>query len=213
MFQFLSSNKKQKSKLDISNKEINDLMRTVSKSDDFRKVEIEFNRLYEATVYRMWDLLSVKFIPPLTEEDLRDVFQEAWVKILNNRNKYNTKYNAFSWIYVIKRNMIIDRIRQINRSLAKRVDDEERDIIEELPESETTFFDDFVSNETVKIIIDAIKSIDNDRDRDILERRLIHEQKLDEISKDTGIPLATVFKIIRKRIAEIKPRIEFLLNN
>ena len=213
MFQFLSSNKKQKSKLDISNEEINDLMRIVSKSDDFRKVEIEFNRLYEATVYRMWDLLSVKFIPPLTEEDLLDVFQEAWVKILNNRNKYNTKYNAFSWIYVIKRNMIIDRIRQINRSLAKRVDDEERDIIEELPESETTFFDDFVSNETVKIIIDAIKSIDNDRDRDILERRLIHEQKLDEISKDTGIPLATVFKIIRKRIAEIKPRIEFLLNN
>jgi len=213
MFQFLSSNKKQKSKLDISNEEINDLMRIVSKSDDFRKVEIEFNRLYEATVYRMWDLLSVKFIPPLTEEDLLDVFQEAWVKILNNRNKYNTKYNAFSWIYVIKRNMIIDRIRQINRSLAKRVDDEERDIIEELPESETTFFDDFVSNETVKIIIDAIKSIDNERDRDILERRLIHEQKLDEISKDTGIPLATVFKIIRKRIAEIKPRIEFLLNN
>ncbi|GEM_PF-2776871 len=213
MSKFLSSNKKQKSKLNLSNEEINDLMRTVSRSDDFRKVEIEFNRLYEATVYRMWDLLSVKFIPPLTEDDLRDVFQEAWVKILDNRNKYNTQYNAFSWIYVIKRNMIIDRIRQINRSLAKRVDDEEKDIIEELPESETTFFEDFVLNETINVIIDAIKSIDNDRDRDILERRLIHEQKLDEISKDTGIPLATVFKIIRKRIAEIKPRIEFLLNN
>ena len=213
MFQSLSSKKQRKQRLELSNEEINALMKTISEAKDFRKVEREFNRLYEATVYRMWDLLSVKYIPPLTEEDVRDVFQEAWVKILNSREKYNTKYNAFSWIYVIKRNMIIDRIRQVKRSLAKRVDDEERDIIEELPESDTTFFDDYVSNETVSIIVDAIHSIDDDRDRDILERRLIQEQKLDEISKDTGIPLATVFKIIRKRIAEIKPKIEFLLNN
>jgi len=167
--------------------------------------------LYEATVYRMWDLLSVKFIPPLTEDDIRDIFQEAWVKILNNRNKYNTKYNAFSWIYVIKRNMIIDRIRQINRNLAKRVDDEERDIIEEIPETETHFFDEMVSNETVKIIIDAINGIENERDRDIVLRRLVKEQKLEHISEDTGIPLATVFKIIRKRIEEIRPKIEKLL--
>ena len=107
--------------------------------------------------------------------------------------------------------MIIDRIRQINRNLAKRVDDEERDIIEEIPETETHFFDEMVSNETVKIIIDAINGIENERDRDIVLRRLVKEQKLEHISEDTGIPLATVFKIIRKRIEEIRPKIEKLL--
>jgi RNA polymerase sigma factor (sigma-70 family) len=213
MFEYLSSKKRKKPRLELSTQEINDLMRTISEADKFTKVEREFNRLYDATAYRMWDLLSAKYIPPLTEEDIHDVFQEAWVKILNQRNKYNTKYNAFSWIYVIKRNMIIDRIRQVKRSLAKRVDDEERDIIEEIPESATNFFDDLTANETVKIIIDAISSIDDNRDRDIVERRLIHEQKLDYISKETGIPLATVFKIIKRRIAEIKPKIEYLLNN
>jgi RNA polymerase sigma factor (sigma-70 family) len=211
MFEFLSQNKRKKPRLVLSTEEINELMRKISKARDFGTVEKEFNRLYEATVYRMWDLLSVKFIPPLTEDDIRDIFQEAWVKILNNRNKYNTKYNAFSWIYVIKRNMIIDRIRQINRNLAKRVDDEERDIIEEIPETETHFFDEMVSNETVKIIIDAINGIENERDRDIVLRRLVKEQKLEHISEDTGIPLATVFKIIRKRIEEIRPKIEKLL--
>jgi RNA polymerase sigma factor (sigma-70 family) len=212
MFEFLSS-KRRKPRLELSTQEINDLMKTISEAEDFVKVEREFNRLYNATVYRMWDLLSTKYIPPLTEEDVRDVFQEAWVKILNQRSKYNTKYNAFSWIYVIKRNMIIDRIRQVKRSLAKRVDDEERDIIEEIPESATSFFDDLTANETVKIITDAINGIDDARDRDIVERRLIHEQKLDYISKETGIPLATVFKIIKRRIAEIRPKIENLLNN
>ncbi len=212
MFEFLSSRRK-KHKLELSTQEINELMRTISKSDDFTKIEREFNRLYDATVYRMWDLLSTKYIPPLTEEDIHDVFQEAWVKILNQRNKYNDKYNAFSWIYVIKRNMIIDRIRQVKRSLAKRVDDEERDIIEEIPESDIHFFDEMTANETVQIIVDAIKNIDDDRDRDIVERRLLHEQKLEFISKETGIPLATVFKIIKRRIAEIKPKVEYLLNN
>lgn len=213
MFEFLSFNKRRKAKEELTNTELNELMKRISEGKDFRKIEADFSRLYEATVYRMWELLSTKYIPPLTHDDVRDVFQEAWIKILNWRERYNPKHNAFSWIYVIKKNMLIDRLRQVNRTYTKRVDDDERDIIEELPESDTSFFDEMVSSETVQIILDAIKGIDDERDREIVERRLVHEQKLAEISEDMDIPLATVFKIIKRRIEEIKPKIEYLLNN
>lgn len=213
MFEFISFGKRKKTGIEIPNQELNRIMCLISSAEDFKQIEKDFNRLYDATVHRMWDLLSRKFIPPLTEEDVRDIFQEAWIKVIERRKDYNSKYNAFSWIYVIKKNMLIDRIRQVNRTYVNRIEDDERDIIEEIPETAFSFFDDITSKETINIILDAIRNISDERDREIVERRLIQEQKLEQISKEMGLPLATVFKIIKRRIEEIKPKVEFLLNN
>jgi len=213
MFEFISFGNRKKPGIEIPNQELNQIMCLISSADDFKLIEKDFNRLYDATVYRMWDLLSRKFIPPLTEEDVRDIFQEAWIKVIERRKDYNSKYNAFSWIYVIKKNMLIDRIRQVNRTYVNRIEDDERDIIEEIPETAISLFDDITSKETINIILDAIRNIPEERDREIVERRLVHEQKLEQISKEMGLPLATIFKIIRRRIEEIKPKVEYLLNN
>lgn len=213
MFEFISFGKRKKTGIEIPNQELNRIMCLISSAEDFKQIEKDFNRLYDATVHRMWDLLSRKFIPPLTEEDVRDIFQEAWIKVIERRKDYNSKYNAFSWIYVIKKNMLIDRIRQVNRTYVNRIEDDERDIIEEIPETAFSFFDDITSKETINIILDAIRNISDERDREIVERRLIQEQKLEQISKEMRLPLATVFKIIKRRIEEIKPKVEFLLNN
>lgn len=213
MFEFISFGKRKTPGIEIPNQELNRIMSLISSADDFKQIEKDFNQLYDATVHRMWGLLSRKFIPPLTEEDVRDIFQEAWIKVIERRKDYNSKYNAFSWIYVIKKNMLIDRIRQVNRTYVNRIEDDERDIIEEIPETSFSFFDDLTSKETIDIILDAIRNISDDRDREIVERRLVHEQKLEQISKEMGIPLATVFKIIKRRIEGIKPKVEYLLNN
>lgn len=198
-------------RVDLPNEELNRLMMEIGSAEDFRRVEKQFNQVYEGTVYRMWELLSKKFIPPLTEDDVRDVFQDAWIKILDWRQKYDPKHNAFSWIYVIKKNMLIDKVRQFNRTYIDRLEDEERDIVEEIPVTDFDFFEDMTANETIKIIIGAINAIENPKDREILERRLIEEQKLEFIAKEMGMPLATVYKIIKTRINEIKPKIEYLL--
>ena len=213
MFEFITSGRNRRRRIELTNEELNGLMCQISEAEDFRSVEKQFNLLYDGTVNRMWELLSKKFVPPLTQEDVRDVFQDAWIKILDWRHKYDRNFNAFSWIYVIKKNMLIDKVRQFNRNYIDRIEDDERDIIEEIPVTGFDFFDDMTSNETVNIIVDAIKSIDNPKEREILERRLIEEQKLEFISKEMGIPLATVYKIIKNRINEMKPKIEYLLNN
>jgi RNA polymerase sigma factor (sigma-70 family) len=216
MFKIFNNSRKRKNKLDIDTSHLNELMKRISEAENFADIEQEFNNLYDCIVYQMWDSFSKNYIPPLSQDDLRDIFQEAWIKILNLRKKYNPENNVYSWIYVIKKNMILDRIRQIKRHNATSIDDFETETIDKfyyLPDYEPLTDEKLISEETIELIKQEINSIKNETECEIMKRRIILGNKLELISEEMGIPLSTIHKTIKSSLQTIRPRIEYLINN
>jgi RNA polymerase sigma factor (sigma-70 family) len=192
----------------------NELMRLISQAEDFSHVRQEFELLYDSVVYPLWASLSKKYIPPLSKDDLKDVFQEAWIKILESRKKYDSRHNAFNWIYIIKQNLILDKIRKFSHSkVIDTVNVDQDDSLSLIPDDQPIVEAAIITEETNRLILKAIDDIGDDTEREILIRRVVKGQKLEEISKAMDIPLTTVYKKVKKCIEALKPKITDILNN
>ncbi len=203
----------------LSEAEQNRLMGDISRAGNFRDVEDKFNKLYYSVAYPLWANLANKYIPPLTIEDMKDAFQESWIKIIEARDKYDGKSSAFKWIYVIKKNMVIDKIRSLKRKKEDSIDDngdDESDTIAEVlrVKEESPLVDNrMISEETINIIMDAIESIEDDDTREMFKRRIVYGHKFEQISEDMDIPMTTVYKKINKALSFFRPKIQRLINS
>ena len=72
--------------------------------------EHAFVTLYEKYKKPLYSYL-VKFLSS-DRAIVDDVFQEAWVKVINNINKYSDNQNFFSWVITIARNLAFDKFRK-----------------------------------------------------------------------------------------------------
>jgi RNA polymerase sigma factor (sigma-70 family) len=205
-----------KSNYKLKRNEQNKLMVMISNSDSFEEVEIHFNRLYDSLMIPLWSSLTAKFVPPLSSDDIKDIFQEAWIKILENRKKYNKKNDVFNWVYTIKKNMIIDKIRKMKKyqhiSISIKDDDDEIQDFD-FQSLEVSVEDKISDEEKTNLLRNTIYNIKDETIKDLLIRRIIHDEKLEKIVQDTGIPLTTVYKKIQKGISIIKPEVEKILTN
>ncbi len=217
MFNFFKNvSGRPRTEIRLDKQEQNELMTKISQADDFKDAEIYFNRLYDSLLHPLWANFSAKYVPPLTHEDLRDVFQEAWVKLLDKRKSYDGNSNVYNWIYVIKKNMIIDKIRKMNRYEETSIDErnEKEDEPEfEIPEHELSSEDKYVEDETTQLIRNTLENINDESIKEMLKRRIVMDQKLEQISEDMDVPVSTVHKKIKKGLQIIKPQIENILNS
>ncbi len=208
--------KGRKKLLKIDEAEQNRLMSTIASCENFSEAEVYFNRLYDSMAYPIWTSLSKKYIPPLSHDDLKDIFQEAWIKILEIRRKYDGKSNVYNWIYIIKRNMILDKIRKMGRRAELSIDDEYGDEgdsgpLLQLAEQDLNVEEQIIESETAILIKQAMDSIEDEMDKEIIRRRIILGQKFEIISKELGIPQTTVFKKVKKVLNYLKPKVEEIL--
>lgn len=49
------------------------------------------------------------------EQDAKEVFQELWFKIINNKQQYDAQQKFTTWAYTIARRMMIDQFRKTGR--------------------------------------------------------------------------------------------------
>mgnify|MGYP006287873831 CR=1 FL=1 len=197
-------------------KEQNKLMAEISKAENFAGIEEQFNRLYDSVVHPMWAVFAGKYIPPLTKEDLRDVFQEAWIKILEYRDKYDPGNSAYNWIFIIKKNLIIDRMRKKKPVTVDNNDDEDEEsgrFFNDIPENGPLIEDRIISEETVKLIENEINGIEDETVRKIMKMRIFHRQTFEQISEELEIPLTTVYKKVKRALSILKPRIQKIINS
>lgn len=203
--------------LRIDENEQNRLMADIAEASTFAEAEPMFNRLYESLAYPIWTSLSKKYIPPLSDDDLKDIFQEAWVKILEIRSKYDGKSNVYNWIYIIKRNMILDKIRKIGRRHEQSLDEDYFDEGSgestgmQVAEQDMNIEEQIIESETTILIKRALDSIRDETDKEIIHRRIVLGQKFELISEQLGIPQTTVFKKVKKILGYLRPKIEEIL--
>lgn len=201
-------------KRELNKTELNELMLKISRTESFEEVEVHFNRLYDSVVHPLWANLSGKYVPPLSSDDLRDIFQEAWIKVLEQRNKYDGRGDVFNWIYTIKKNMIIDWIRKMKRyehtSIDEQNDDDEKPDFQ-FESYEIPLEEKIEEEEKSALLRNTLNNIQDETIKELLNRRIIMDQKLELISQEMGIPLTTVYKKIQKGLSIIKPIVENIL--
>lgn len=49
------------------------------------------------------------------KHDADDLFQETWIKVFNNINKYKFEYSFSTWIFSIAHNLFRDKVRKLKR--------------------------------------------------------------------------------------------------
>jgi RNA polymerase sigma-70 factor (ECF subfamily) len=115
-----------------------------------------------------------------------DIFQETWIRVLEQGHRYDPRHNFVTWLLTIARNLAIDNMRR------KRPD-----ALEELPptcEPEMAgpgAFDIAVQHEQAKRLDTALDRIPNEQ-REAILLRFQEGMSLDEIAAVTKSPLSTV---------------------
>ncbi len=196
--------------------EQSELMSAINKSNNKVEIESSFGKLYDLLYKKLWATLSAKFIPPLNDEELQDSFQDGWIKVLDKRKTYDTTKNAYNWIFTIIKNQIIDSIRKNTRynvfSYDKDNENDDEDRFElQIKDSTLTPEEKLIDLEQIQVIKDTIDKLDDELERKILQKRFYDELKLDQISKEMSIPLASVHYKLNKALQKIKPVLQTIL--
>lgn len=190
-------------------------MQFISRAENFADYSGHFNRLYDSLVYPLWASLSKKYIPPLSSQDLEDIFQEAWINLLASRKKYRPELDVYNWIYIIKKNLIIDKIRKMKKAgMNIELDEngnEEGSPVMQVPEPAPLIEDDIIARETREMVVFEINNIGDLATAEILRRRIILDQKLEQISNDMEMPMTTVHKKLKAGINLLRPKLENIL--
>lgn len=103
-------------------------------SSDHQAFEILYQR-HKGSLYRYF-LRSCD-----TQSTAQELFQELWLKIIKNKNKYSTDYKFTTWAYRMARNQLIDWYRK-NHNTKALFDSAENNIEAvdlSLPEPENEF--------------------------------------------------------------------------
>jgi RNA polymerase sigma-70 factor (ECF subfamily) len=125
---------------------------------------------------------------PATAEDL---FQQTWVRVMENIRRFDPKRNFDAWLFAVARNIAIDHVRRRRPEsldepvgdappLSERVSSNSPGALEQILRSERI--------ELVQKVLEAQPPVY----REILSLRFEEEMKLEEIAEVLAIPLGSV---------------------
>ena len=195
----------------LSKAEQNLLMEKISKAENFEDVTDLFNELYQNLIFPLWTSLNNKYSPPLSTEDMQDVCQDAWIKLLESRKKYDPANDVYSWVYVISKNLVLDKIRKIKRNDEYSSDifasDDQEPTIINIKLDEIPIDTQMIQRETAGLIRIAIDNLQDETEKEIIKRRIIHENKIEQIADDLNLPLTTTYKKLKKGLSLLREQL------
>jgi len=140
------------------------------------------------------------------EQDAKEVFQELWFKIINNKQQYNPQQKFTTWAYTIARRLLIDQFRKTGRmaELAQTDDTSKKQAIEhdlKQPENE------FETKQMAKELNHAITLLPHNQRQTFIMK---HESGLSikEIATITAQPLEQTKSQYRYAVKKIKLALE-----
>ena len=144
-------------------------------------------------IYRMVD----------NRELAEDILQEAFIKIWNNFNNYDTgKGRLFTWMLNITRNLTIDTLRSKGYKKQAKISSDENSV--------GNFADDSKAAERFDAlgIRNQLANLKPEQ-RSIIDLAYFGGFTQDEISKQMGIPLGTVKTRMRSAIIELRKLLQY----
>lgn len=107
---------------------------------DFQLTDEQLMLNYAANDEQAFDVLYQRHKGPVYRYLLKscnqstiaqDLFQELWIKLINNKEKYCTEYAFTTWFYTMARNLLIDWYRKSG----KQIKDHQPYINDEIPDN------------------------------------------------------------------------------
>ena len=125
------------------------------------------------------------------EATAEDLFQQTWMRVLDNIGRFDPKRNFDAWLFAVARNIAIDYLRR------RRLDSLDEPVGDELPLSERVAasapgaLEQVLRTERIERVQKVLASQPAVY-REILSLRFEEEMKLEEIAEVLGMPLGSV---------------------
>ena len=203
---------------------LSDLMLSLKNAGDTNQIEIHFNKLYDALLKPLVNKLKKDFYS-LDSDSLKDIMQDGWLKVLKHRSRYADGNNVFNWIYTIIKNTAIDYLRKnkiysasVGNSAGSNVNSYDRDIhaeynVESVASEELAIINDLHSKDIARLVREAIDSIADDTEKELVKMKIYDELKYEEIAGLMEMPLSTVHYKINKACNYLRNKLSVLMND
>ena len=137
------------------------------------------------------------------DADAEDVFQELWMEIWNQAERYNsTKGLPLGWIVTMTRRRAIDRVRR--RSAYNRAEERLRVATLHLPYFTERGVDEEADDSELGVQLREALSKLPEYQRQVVELAFMHGLSQREIAKQTGTPLGTIKTRIELGMRKLK---------
>lgn len=158
-------------------------------------------RKYEAPLARY-----VRRIAGLSDDDIADVLQNAFINAYRNLNDFDPSLKFSSWIYRIVHNETISHHRR-RTARPQTISVEEGDDVFELLASEVDVPRDVDRKMTARRIRDIVESLDP-KYRDVLVLQYLEDKDYREISDILQKPMGTIATLISRAKKQFREKIE-----
>jgi RNA polymerase sigma-70 factor (ECF subfamily) len=165
-------------------------------------MEILINR-HKNRIYS-YILMMVKQ-PPLAE----DVFQDTFIKVINNLNqrKYIENGKFASWVMRIAHNLIIDYFRKQKNFQEVSNDAIEYDLLNSSKYSDDTVEDKMVYSQVLSQVAELVKYLPESQ-REVIRLRHFMGLSYKEIAEETGVSINTALGRMRYAILNMRDMVE-----
>jgi RNA polymerase sigma factor (sigma-70 family) len=144
----------------------------------------------------------------LLEEDVEDIFQDVFYKVVVNANILESIDNLIGWIYTVTKNKIIDFYRTKKKPTVSINNNENNLILEELIEDTVIDIeDDFLKSVLYDEIIEAINDLPDEQKKVFIENE-IEGKTFKELSKETGVSINTLLARKRYAVLNLKKKLQ-----
>lgn len=102
-------------------------------NNDISQGQKAFERLYQRHKGPLYRFIKKSCN---NETQCDELFQELWLKIINNKQQFNPQYKFTTWAYTIANRLLIDWFRQNGKNIEDATDHEQKDAELKQPENE-----------------------------------------------------------------------------
>jgi len=142
------------------------------------------------------------------KDSAEDLTQDVFIKVWKNLKNFDTKKASFkTWIYNIARNTTIDYLRKKKSISFSSLYEEDKDLVENIPDDLTNQENIFIKNEDVNFLKEAISLLPAHY-KEILVLYYENEMTFKEIGGLLDKPLNTVKSYHRRAIIKLKQELK-----
>ncbi|MGN0435338.1 MAG: RNA polymerase sigma factor [Wujia sp.] len=162
-------------------------------------------RIYDAYIKLIY---AIVYDTLKNREDAEDITSEFFIKLVRISKSYERGRPHKAWLATIARNMAIDAVRKRNRAINESgfdsYEDTSNSIIEEtIAQNESSTGS--VENKAI-LAEDMRKAMNSlsDREREIVQMKLMGDMKFREISEALGEPMGTITWLYNQAIKKLR---------
>ncbi len=154
-------------------------------------------------------IYSYIFMMVKQQELAEDIFQDTFIKVINNlkKGKYVENGRFVSWVMRIAHNLIIDFYRKQKHMQTVSNDANDYDLLNSTKFSESNIEDKLVYSQILKEVVELLENLP-DNQKEVVKLRHFMGLSFKEIAEETGVSINTALGRMRYALINMRAMIE-----